>query len=326
MMKRIGITGVALVATVFAFSALAVSSASANLPLACYSVSNFEFKVQGGDWEKGETGTCENAVAALTGRWVTATPEFRIPNTPSLWCAKLSPTTLKTGAFTEKECKTKGTNNNGEYIEVLTLPDISITLPGSSYPLHLNYESLTVKTKLEDGNGALLEGKGLKLLLLTGELASLGTFRADFFNVEETSSAKKCHTSGDKTATVLTEGSFHLVYTNLKPLYLGLLFLPNEVKVECEGVTTKVRGDVISGVNFSGNSEETELLNIKGKLEKGSTAGSQEITEYYNEGGTKVKAGLIAETGSVEHASNEQVKEETELTALSPNMFVITSR
>jgi hypothetical protein len=324
MMKRIGITGVALVTTVFAFSALAVSSASAAAPpKGCYTVSGWVSGSNGGDWLKGETGKCENAIAALTGRWVEAEPTLAAL-APGIWCAKISPTSLKTGTYTTDACKTLGSNNSGEFISVLSLPDIAITLPGSSYPLHLNYENLTVATKLEDGSGALLTGEGVKVLLLTGELTSLGTFRVDFFKVKE--GAKECHTSGDKTATVLTEGSFHLVYTNLSPLLLGLLFLPNEVKIECEGVNVFVRGSVISSVNFSGQGEEEELLNIKGKLEKGSTAGTQEITEYYNEGGTKVKAKLEAETGGVGHSSNEQVKVETELTALSPNMFVITSR
>jgi hypothetical protein len=200
------------------------------------------------------------------------------------------------------------------------LPEVKSV--SSTYPLDLNYESSTVVTKLEDGNGALLEGKGLKLLLITTEKTSLGTFNADFLNVVETSSSKKCHTSGDKTATVLSEGSFHIVYTSLSPLELGILFLPHEVKVECEGVTTKVRGDVISSINEA--TDSGMLTSIKGKLEKGSTAGSQEITEYYNTTGTKVKAELIAETGSVEHKSNEQVKEETTLT--TSNTFEIVNR
>ena len=207
------------------------------------------------------------------------------------------------------------------------LPDVSITLSGSAYPLHLNYESSTVATELEDANGGVLTGKGLKLLLLSGELSALGTFRADFANVTEVSSGKKCHSTGDPTATVLSEGSFHMVYTSLSPnLQLGLLFLPTEVKIECEGFNVKVKGSVISSVNLNGTTEATEFTNIKGSLAKGSTPGSQQISEYYNDAGTKIKAGLITTISSIEHESNEQVKEETTLTALSPNMFVITGR
>ena len=214
----------------------------------------------------------------------------------------------------------------------LALPDVSTTLSGSSYPLHLNYESSTVLTLLEDANGGVLEGTGLKLLLLTGALTALGTFRADFANVKESVSPNhKCHTAGDPTATVLTEGSFHVVITSLSPnLQIGLLFLPNEVKVECEGVNLKVKGSVIASINTNGITTTTELTNIKGLLAMGSTAGSQQVSEYYNNAGTKVKAALITTVAGVENNSNEQVKEETTLTALPPtgstvsNMFVIT--
>ncbi len=130
---------------------------------------------------------------------------------------------------------------------------------------------------------------------------------------------------------MLTEGSFHVVITSLYPnLQIGLLFLPNEVKLECEGVNLKVKGSVISSINTNGITEATELTNIKGLLAKGSTAGSQQISEYYNDAGTKVKSGLILTVAGVENSSNEQVKEELTLTALPPsgstvaNMFVIT--
>ena len=213
----------------------------------------------------------------------------------------------------------------------LQLPDISISLPGSEYPLHLNYESKTVATELEDANGGILSGKGLKLLLLIGLLTALGTFQADFANVEETAAPnKKCHTSGDPTATVLTEGSFHVVIINTSPLEIGLLFLPNEVTIECEGVKFKVKGSVISSIEgITSTSDETSIL---GRLEKGANPGEQKIKEYYNNEGTKVKAKLTTIISSIEHESNEQVKEDVTLLALPTsvhltelNMFEITN-
>ena len=213
----------------------------------------------------------------------------------------------------------------------LQLPDISISLKGSEYPLHLNYESSTVATELEDANGGVLNGKGLKLLLLTGELTALGTFRADFAKVTETSSGKKCHTSGDPTATVLTEGSFHVVIINTSPLEIGLLFLPNAVTIECEGFNLKVKGSVISSIE--GVTTTSDVTSILGRLEKGTgMAGEQKIKEYYNDAGTKVKSELITTISGIEHESNEQVKEDVTLLALptssqltEPNMFMITN-
>jgi hypothetical protein len=329
MMKRSGLVGLGVVAAL-ALSGIAALPASANLSLACYKAQNDEFGVSGNYKNK----TCTEKTAVLKGEYVLAEPTDFI--TEDLWCAKMTPVVGPPGTGQYKNAKCTEKEEDGEYTEVIVpeeqrkekaatgLPEISITLAGSSYPLDLNYESSTVVTKLEDGAGALLEGKGLKLLLLTAAESSLGTFNADFLNNIEASSNRKCHTSGDKTATVLSEGSFHIVYTSLSPLELGILFLPHEVKVECEGVTTKVRGDVISSINEA--SDSGSLTSIKGKLEKGSTAGSQEITEYYNTTGTKVKAELIAETGSVEHKSNEQVKEETTLTASGSNMFEIVNK
>ncbi len=206
------------------------------------------------------------------------------------------------------------------------LPDVSITLSGSAYPLHLNYTSPTVQTLLEEAAGGRLKGVGLTLLLLTGELTSLGTFRADFTNVEEVKSLKKCNSTSDATGVVLTEGSFHVVYTNLSPLLMGVLYLPKEVVILCEGFNLNVRGSVLSSLNAAGN-EATELTNVSGTLAKGATAGSQQITEFYNDAGTKLVAKLESNASTSFLKANEQVlNTEPVLTALSPNMFVITSR
>ena len=212
----------------------------------------------------------------------------------------------------------------------LQLPDISISLKGSEYPLHLNYESKTVKTELEDANGGIISAEGLKLLLLVGALSALGTFRADFAKWEEISSGKKCHSAGDPTATVLWEGSFHVVIVNTSPLEIGMLYLPNEVKIECEGFNLKLKGSIISSIE--GVTTTSDVTSVLGRLEKGTNAGEQKIKEYYNDAGTKVKAELITTISGVEHESIEQVKEDITLLALptsshltEPNMFIITN-
>ena len=87
----------------------------------------------------------------------------------------------------------------------------------------------------------------------------------DFFEIKD--GTKKCNSTGDKTATVLTEGSFHLVYTNLSPLEMGILYLPNEVTMECEGTNSKLKGSISSSLNAAGT-EITELTGVAGAQPK----------------------------------------------------------
>ena len=317
MMKRI-VTTVLVLGAALALAGVATSSASAG----CYKieilagVTGTNTQANCSDVSESLKANADYVLGTLTG--TTALPDLRCVRTISVM-------TAFSGNYSQSTCT--GGLLNGEFMWVVILPVIAITLAGSAYPLHLNYESKTVATVLEDANGGVLSGAGLKLLLTTGEEAALGTFRADFLQVTETSTGKKCHSTGDTTGTVLTEGSFHLVYTSLGTnLQLGVLYLPNEVKIECEGFNAKVKGSVISSVNLNGTNEATELTNVKGLLAKGTNPGEQQIKEYYNGEGTKVKAGLITTISGIEQESNEQVKEEAVLTALSPDMFVITGR
>ena len=74
-----------------------------------------------------------------------------------------------------RNATSRSRKNKSDFTEVVvpeekgktSLPDVSTTLSGSWNPLHLNYESSTVETLLEDENGGILQGEGLKLLLLT---------------------------------------------------------------------------------------------------------------------------------------------------------------
>ncbi len=64
-------------------------------------------------------------------------------------------------------------------VSAFALPDISLTL-GAAYPLHLNYLSNIANTTLDTAAGTELQGEGLHVLFLIGELTALGTFRAIF--------------------------------------------------------------------------------------------------------------------------------------------------
>jgi hypothetical protein len=219
------------------------------------------------------------------------------------------------------------------------LPDISVTLCepncSRSYPLHLNYLSNTVKTELQDANGGVLHGTGLHVLYLIGELTALGTFRAIFLKVER--NTEKCFNQGvEANGEVLTEGSFHVVYTSLagssQGLQLGILFLVTELNeahgniIKCprNGFFIEVRGSVIGTVNQNGSSNNTQLTGVKGVLN--GTKGKQEFRAYWNDAGAALLAKLESDEGGGFKESNQIVEGEPEATALEGKMFVVTSR
>jgi hypothetical protein len=202
------------------------------------------------------------------------------------------------------------------------LPDISLTLPGSTFPLHLNFaDNNKTVTELQSASGVVIEGKGLSLLLLIGELTALGTFRADFLNQKR--GTKVCHSVGDAAGVILTEGPFHVVYTGLSPLTLGILYLPKAFEVECEGLDIEINGSVISSFNGIGT-ENSELTTASGQLT--GTKGKPALTTYYNDAGGSVQALLLSNAGAGFVMSNEIVEGEPLLTALGNNMWRVTSR
>jgi hypothetical protein len=205
------------------------------------------------------------------------------------------------------------------------LPDVSLTLTGSSFPLHLDVTLLSVATQLNTSGGAHLEGVGFLLLLLVSSLTSLGTFEALFTKVKENEAAE-CKTPSDPLGEVLTKGTYHIVYTSLSPLTLGELFLVEPVTITCGLLETDVKGSVLSSINpGSIGTEGTELISVLGQL-KGNGKGKPNLTTYYNAGGTAVKAKLESEFGAGFEESAEEVGAEVTLLALKTNMFVITGR
>jgi hypothetical protein len=202
------------------------------------------------------------------------------------------------------------------------LPDGSLTLSVSSFPLRLNFESATTKGTLETTAGGLLTGEGGKISLSISQLTSLGTARLTFEKIAD--GAKKCSSTGDTAGTILVEGTGHLVYTSLSPnLQLGILYEPKTFEIECEGTDVEVKGDAIASLNGIGT-ETTELTSASGKLS--GNKGVQEIKEYYNDGGTKVKTQLLTNPGNGFKESDLVVEGEPVLKALGSNMFVITGR
>jgi hypothetical protein len=323
MMKRIGIAG-ALLVVAFAMSAIGAQVASA--ALGCYLVSQFVNELKAGNWTDG-TCTVE-ATRRLTTKWVKV-KELLFKTTGNLWCAQLDEENTE-GFFTEGNCRTENTVANAKlWTEVKVLPDISITL--GSYPLHLNYLSNTVATALETTGGAELTGRGLHVLYLTGELTSLGTFRAIFLKVEK--NREPCFNQGlEANGEVLTEGSFHLVYTSLpgssQGLQIGILYLVKELNgangIQCRraGIEVKVKGSVIGSINTL---PEGEGERIGQKSVLSGTRGKQSIRAYWNDAGVGLLAQLLSSVGAGFLEFNEVVEGEPEATALNGAMYEITT-
>jgi hypothetical protein len=202
------------------------------------------------------------------------------------------------------------------------LPDITLTLAASTYPLHLNYEEASTSSAFETTSGGLLKGTGAKILLLIKELGASGTFKIAIENVRNGSA--NCETPGDSAGVVLLDGSIELVYTNLAPLRLGVLYEVTPFELDCEGGPDyEIKGTMIGSLNGIGT-ELTELTSISGKLN--GVKGEQEIKEYYNDHGTKVRTELELSNGGGFREANMVIGGEPVLKALGSNMFVITGR
>jgi hypothetical protein len=209
------------------------------------------------------------------------------------------------------------------------LPDITITL--GSYPLHLNYLSNTVATKIETPNGALFTGTGLHVLYLTGELTALGTFRMIFLKWGK--GTESCFNQGEEAnGEVLLEGSFHVVYTSLKGstqgLQIGVLYLVKSLEgatvIKCKktGIEIKVRGSMIGSI-VTLPEGEGERIGQKGVLT--GTNGKQSIRAYWNDAGTGLLAKFESSIGAGFLESNLVIEGEPEATALNGAMYKITS-
>jgi hypothetical protein len=194
------------------------------------------------------------------------------------------------------------------------LPEINVTLT-STFPIHLEVTNLTIKTELSESTGLALHGEGILVLYLSTELTSLGKFEALFLKVEEKTTGVKCNTPGDKEGEVLTKGTWHLVYTSLSPLTLGILHLVEPFELKCSIIGFKIKGSALAGLS---NPISGQLTSLGGVLE-GNGKGKPNLTGYYNDEGQTAKAKL--ESGTNESA--EEVTGKVTTTALEGKMFEI---
>jgi hypothetical protein len=203
----------------------------------------------------------------------------------------------------------------------VALPDLSLTLAGTSFPLVLDVTLLNYTTTVSTSGGAAYTAGALLILLATRALSSLGTYEALFQSV--VGAGEKCHSEGDPVAEVLTKGTYHLVYTSLSPLTLGLLFLVQPYEITCgmAGSAT-IRGSMLA--SLSAGTEPTELTELTFLL-AGNGLGKPSLTNYYNDGGTGVRPKLELNLGAgfVEAA---QELGTILIRSLQSKMFVITNR
>ena len=213
----------------------------------------------------------------------------------------------------EKEHKEK------EEKEHKGLPDISL-LAGESYPLHLDYSSETVKSKLSNPVETL-EGEGLEALVLCKELTSLCEYKVDVKHVKNAVSKNECKTEGDAAGVVLVTGNeAHFVaYLASGVLKLGLLFLMAEFKAECGTLKIKIKGSMLASVGVTTESDHTEV----GIGLTGNEKGKPTLTTYYNDSKEEVKAKLEANFGAGYKEGAEEIAGEPVLKALEGKMFAI---
>jgi hypothetical protein len=211
------------------------------------------------------------------------------------------------------------------------LPDISVTLTGATYPLHLEVTLLTVKTKLTNVIKENITGEGLLVLYLLTALGHLGTFETLYTHWKKGTTACFSEEGGkkDPSEELLTHGTWHLVYTSLagstQGLQLGILYLVSPVTIKCGNEEIRFQGDMLWSVDTLSGTEATEYTSLGGIL-AGNGEGKPNIRFFYNEAGTSVKAKFEANFGNGFKEAAEEIAELVTVTALEGKMFVVTSR
>ncbi len=203
-----------------------------------------------------------------------------------------------------------------------TLPDISIAL-GGTYAIHVEGSLPGASTELGSAGGAVIRGTGVSLLALTTELSGLGTFSATFLNY--VSGTTKCNSEGDAEGVVLVSGGFHIVLGpggTKKSLFI--LFLVATFVVHCGAPEIEISGSVMGTFNLPGESEAEEISVPGGTLE--GSKGKQRFREYFNDGGTIVRAKLESDAGAGGTESDQTIGGELRATTLEGKMFTVTGR
>ncbi len=203
-----------------------------------------------------------------------------------------------------------------------TLPDISIAL-GATYPIHVEGSLPKSLTTLAGASGTVVSGEGVSLLALINGLSALGPFSVTFLKIVK--GATSCNSEGDAAGVVLVKGEFHIVLGpggTKKSLYV--LFLVSTFVVHCGALEIEIRGSTMGTFAPPGESETEEITAGGGKLE--GSLGKPKVSEYFNDGGTIVKAKLEAEAGAGFIEASQNAEGEVAVTTLEGKMFTLTGR
>lgn len=235
---------------------------------------------------------------ALPEKWITGT----------LWCAKLTPYATgkdsETGSFSNNGCTTA--KENGEYIEV------EVTLTQFTLETNAKSEQKVTSTFVNPGKG-LLEGE-ITSTELTSEMAPTskkeGTFHIDFkkSKCKTKLGSGEANSEGDAAGVILVLGKYKIVgwlefSSNGGAGTADAVLELEPVKIKCVGITIEVTGGVIGSLTPIRKKGTDFDLTVKEKEDV------QEITEYENDEGGKVKVGL---TTTVEGSSGPSWQNESE--------------
>jgi hypothetical protein len=105
----------------------------------------------------------------------------------------------------------------------------------------------------------------------------------------------ECTGLGDEKGTILSLGSYHLVYDSLTPLGAAILFLLDNIHLSCTvlGVTALVLVPLGGMVLCLILSPEVLAASYEFHCKQGATTGVAEESKYYNEGGTLVSISTL---------------------------------
>jgi hypothetical protein len=125
---------------------------------------------------------------------------------------------------------------------------------------------------------------------------------------------------------LLTNGTFHIVYTSLTPLGLGLLLLFAPFELECAALKVKIRGSILAAVEPTGAAPagSKEWTKVRAVI-LGNGAGVPKYKFYDNESGTSSEARFESNFGTGFKVSALEVEEAVTATVLEAKMFVINN-
>lgn len=150
--------------------------------------------------------------------------------------------------------------------------------------------------------------------------ASLGTFTIHFKS-NCASGGFTCRSLGDAVGFILTGGTYHYVWDTLTTLGVAILFLPNELHLECASglvliivKSQSANGGIVCLLLEPSSSKATHLFHCE------QTSGDQSERTYWNDSGTEIKnAELLCSTneGSFESCAELALGEVTYTAAVS---------